>query len=105
MTAATQAAIGLATIHNIDGEAQASMAHTDISPSQFIKVGEVYKLNDFNRARFLPWSRRDQKICPYRVASNPGKFRSPEEYKYEDQTEMVRLSLLLFSAIIVRGFT
>ena len=71
------------------------MAHTDIAPSQFIKVGQIYKLNDFNRARFLPWSEKDQAVCPYRVASNPGKFRSPEEYKYEEQTEMVRQSLLL----------
>jgi len=87
---ATQAAIGLATIHNIDSEGEASLAHTDISPNQFIKVGETYKLNDFNRARFLPWSVTNNRICAYRVAANPGKFRSPEEYKFEEQTEMVR---------------
>lgn len=67
------------------------MAHTDISPSQYIKIGDIYKLNDFNRARFLPWSAKDNQTCPYFVANNPGKFRSPEEYNYEGQTEMVRL--------------
>jgi len=82
------------------------MAHTDISPGQFIKVNGIFKLNDFNRARFLPWSAEKNQSCPYFVGSNPGKYRSPEEYNYEGQTEMVSelqhaiaslLVLLLFS--------
>jgi serine/threonine protein kinase len=84
---ATQAAIGLAAVHNIDKEGEASIAHTDISPSQYIKVNGKYKLNDFNRARFIPWS--NDKMCPYEVGNNPGKNRSPEEYNYEPQTEKV----------------
>jgi len=65
------------------------MAHSDISPNQYIKVGDMYKLNDFNRARFLPWSAKNNQTCPFYVAINPGKNRSPEEYSYKGQTEMV----------------
>lgn len=67
------------------------MAHTDISPSQYIKVNGVYKLNDFNRARFIAYD-SDGRMCPYYIGVNGGKNRSPEEYKYEAQTEKVRCS-------------
>lgn len=66
-----------------------SIAHTDIAPGQFVKVKGRYKLNDFNRARFLAWSTKDNSVCPYYVGNNPGKLRSPEEYKYDPQTEKV----------------
>jgi hypothetical protein len=44
-----QAAMGVAAMHNVDQEGRASIAHTDISPTQFVKVNNRYKLNDFNR--------------------------------------------------------
>lgn len=87
--AATQAAAGLAVFHNVDKEGQASMAHTDISPAQFIKVGRTYKLNDFNRARFIRWNKQKNEPCAYNVNKNPGRNRSPEEYKYDPQSEKV----------------
>ena len=65
------------------------MAHTDISPGQFIKVGETYKLNDFNRARFLRWDVAKDKPCGYYVGINPGWNRSPEEYSHKLQSEKV----------------
>ena len=65
------------------------MAHTDISPGQYIKVGNIYKLNDFNRARFIRWNIKKNKPCGYYVDKNPGKNRSPEEYKYAEQSEKV----------------
>ena len=88
---ATQAASGLAAFHNIDREGRASMAHTDISPGQFIKIGNRYKLNDFNRARFLRWNVKKNETCGYYVDRNPGRNRSPEEYNYRLQSEKVRL--------------
>jgi serine/threonine protein kinase len=87
---AAQVSTALADLHNADHEGEASIAHTDIAPGQFIKVGDHFKLNDFNRARFLAWSTSQQKPCPYHVANNGGKFRSPEEYLGKPQTEMVR---------------
>jgi hypothetical protein len=89
LTIATQAAIGLAELHTVDSDYDASIAHTDISPNQYVKVKGIYKLNDFNRARFIPWSHHNETTCTYRVGSNPGKNRAPEEYKLEPQSEKV----------------
>lgn len=87
---ATQVAMAVADVHNFDKEGQASMAHTDITPSQFILIDGVFKLNDFNRARFIRWSTELNESCGFYVGKNPGKMRSPEEYKYEEQSEKVR---------------
>uniref|UniRef100_A0A7S2UMR9 Protein kinase domain-containing protein n=1 Tax=Attheya septentrionalis TaxID=420275 RepID=A0A7S2UMR9_9STRA len=87
---ASQVSIGVADMHNVDKEGQASIAHTDITPTQFLLIDGFYKLNDFNRARFIRWNRHEDKPCTYRVGNNPGKFRSPEEYNYFNQTEKVR---------------
>jgi hypothetical protein len=96
---ATQASIGLAAVHNVDKEGRASIAHTDISPSQFIQIDGFYKLNDFNRARFLRRNNEKDEACPYYVGKNPGKNRSPEEYEYKPQSEKVsiwRRSILFY---------
>ena len=82
--------MGVAAIHNVDKEGQASIAHTDIAPGQFIRINGMYKLNDFNRARFIQWSPYQNLTCGYYVGKNPGKNRSPEEYQYMKQTEKVR---------------
>jgi hypothetical protein len=87
---ATQGAMALAAVHNVDQEGQATIAHTDIGPDQFILIGGRYKLNDFNRARFLLNFKGNGTNCPYFVNKNPGKNRSPEEYAYKPQTEKVR---------------
>jgi len=86
---ALDAARGLADTHNVDMEGQASIAHTDISPGQFLLIDGVFKLNDFNRARFMRWDTNANKTCGYKVSMNPGTFRSPEEYAYEVQDEKV----------------
>mmetsp|Transcript_10335 Transcript_10335/g.23178 ORF Transcript_10335/g.23178 Transcript_10335/m.23178 type:complete len:511 (+) Transcript_10335:27-1559(+) len=86
---ALQVSTALADVHNIDQEGRPSLAHTDITPSQFIMIDGKYKLNDFNRCRFIRWNRTDDKPCSYFVGRNPGKFRSPEEYSNAGQTEKV----------------
>jgi hypothetical protein len=86
---AYQVAQAIADVHNIDKEGVPSMSHTDISLSQFVSIngGIDYKINDFNRARFL-YHRIDNsdELCPFEVGSNKGKFRSPEEYGYAPET-------------------
>ena len=86
---AVQAAMGLAAVHNFDKEGRPSVAHTDISPGQFVRVGDIFKLNDFNRARFLMTNVTDGGVCTFEVGNNPGKNRSPEEYAYYPETEKV----------------
>jgi hypothetical protein len=41
---AVQATMGLAALHNIDKEGYPSIAHNDISPTQWVKIGNAYKL-------------------------------------------------------------
>lgn len=85
---AIKAVRGLVAFQFPDDPKKASMSHTDITPSQFILVDGTLKLNDFNRARFIPF-KEDGSACPFHVTKNPGKFRSPEEYGYEDETEKI----------------
>jgi Protein kinase domain len=89
---AYQVAASIAAVHNVDEEGKASIAHTDISTDQFVSIDldlHSFKINDFNRARFLFKNVHDNSTCPFHVKSNKGKFRSPEEYNYEAETEAI----------------
>jgi len=86
---ALQISRGIAASHNSDKEGRASLAHTDISPGQFIMIDGLYKLNDFNRARMIFWNNEEDDACPFYVGNNPGKFRSPEEYLYLGESEKI----------------
>jgi serine/threonine protein kinase len=82
-------------LHNFDREGVSAIAHADITLGQFISVNGTIKLNDFNRARFIAWNQTSDQPCPYSILNNPGIMRSPEEYKYEPQTEKVSLRVAL----------
>ena len=75
--------------HHFDSRGRPTIAHTDIKPDQWILVDGQYKLNDFNRARFLTWDDTTSSTCGFTVGKNGGIWRSPEEYKYEEETEKV----------------
>eukprot|EP00934_Nitzschia_sp_Nitz4_P007085 Nitzschia sp. Nitz4//scaffold21_size171442//91072//93100//NITZ4_002171-RA/size171442-augustus-gene-0.184-mRNA-1//1//CDS//3329542441//7075//frame0 len=86
---AYQVASGVAAVHNTPAEGRAAIAHTDIDTLQFVHITStgMYKLNDFNRCRFLRWNNDTQQPCGFTVGNNPGTYRSPEEYAYQVQTE------------------
>ena len=48
---AEQVAAGIAAAHTFDSEEFATLAHTDITPSQFVRIDGKFRLNDFNRCR------------------------------------------------------
>lgn len=77
LVVAYQAAAGVAALHNVGKEGVPSIAHTDITLNQFVYVdnAEIYKLNDFNRARFIGWNKQTNDSCKFHVGSNPGKVR------------------------------
>lgn len=79
----------VADAHNTDQNGRPSIAHRDIKPDQWIRVNGEYKLNDFNRARFLTWDKTRNEVCPFGVGKNAGIWRSPEEYNYGYETEKV----------------
>ena len=61
----------------------------DITPSQFIYVNGRWKLNDFNRCRFMRIYKDSNEPCGFYVGANPGKFRAPEEYRFDEEDEMI----------------
>ena len=69
---AYQLAAGLADVHRLN------IAHADISHGQFVYVSEEgrFRLNDFNRCRFIRWNKKLQDFCPFKVGSNPGGVRT-----------------------------
>lgn len=77
LVVAYQAVSGLADLHNFAKEGVAAIAHTDITTSQFVFVSgaKMYKLNDFNRARFIAKNNKTNESCTYEVGNNPGKVR------------------------------
>jgi len=92
----------IADLHNMAKEGQPVVAHTDIFPDQFVRVREdtsltrtSFKLNDFNRGRWinLPKANAPSNVtkesCGFTFPRNRGKFRSPEEYMYQLETEKV----------------
>lgn len=86
---ALKVAQAVSAAHMYDSNGTATIAHTDITPSQFLVFDDgSVKINDFNRCRFLLHD-KNGKVCSYKVSHNPGKFRSPEEYSYLEQNEMV----------------
>jgi len=86
---ATQAAKALADVHDLDGTGISSMSHGDFASKQYIFIDGRFKLNDFNRGRFIRWNNKLHEPCTYTIGSNDGKFRSPEEYNYIPETAAI----------------
>ena len=87
---AIQVMDALATVHNVDREGRASFAHSDITTDQYLSVGDDnFILNDFNRMRAIGWDKAKDEACGFTISNNPGNWRSPEEYRYDSETEKV----------------
>lgn len=104
LVVAYQVANSLADAHNSERNGIPSLAHTDITTAQFVYANGVFKLNDFNRCRFITKDRETGELCKYAVGNNPGTFRAPEEYAYEPQSEMVDIYSMgnVFYALLTR---
>ena len=92
-------AASVADAHHFDEHGRATMVHTDIKPQQWIMINGEYQLNDFNRNEFLSWNTERNTTNKFRNSANLGKWRSPEEYSYEDENEKIdvwSLGLVLF---------
>ena len=92
----------IADLHNMAKEGVPVVSHTDIFPDQFVRIRDdtsirqtPFKLNDFNRARWVNLPTQDaprnvtKESCGFTFPRNRGKFRSPEEYNYQLETEQV----------------
>jgi len=60
---ATSAIADLHTIDSING--YSAMIHGDVKLNQFVRIGNMFKLNDFNRGHLMYWNEKKQESCPY----------------------------------------
>ena len=68
----------IAAVHNHPKEGVPAIAHTDVALGQYVYVESVggFKLQDFNRARFIAWNNKTNEACTYEVGNNPGNVRA-----------------------------
>ena len=63
----------VADAHHFNKEGRATIVHMDIKPNQWIYLDGMYKLNDFNLARFLSWDPVKKKNCHYASGYSEGR--------------------------------
>lgn len=91
---ALDVAQAVADVHHPTTQANmATIVHSDLNPNQFLKMGNVYKLNDFNRAKFiLKNTTLDDHDAPCGIQTHMNwraTYQAPEEYSEKFQTEKV----------------
>jgi serine/threonine protein kinase len=81
---------GLADVHGIDGDGNATFVHLDINPANVVSVGGTLKLNDFNIGIIRRWNETSNEPCGFPAQYPNPQWRSPEEAREEqDLTEKV----------------
>jgi hypothetical protein len=83
---ALEMAKSIADIHGFPG----LIVHGDIHPVQWLfSERHQLKLNDFNNADILPWSRSENDYCKVDRGEWGGMYRSPEEFEGELADEKI----------------
>eukprot|EP00934_Nitzschia_sp_Nitz4_P007121 Nitzschia sp. Nitz4//scaffold52_size167869//93974//95935//NITZ4_002283-RA/size167869-snap-gene-0.227-mRNA-1//-1//CDS//3329554056//7111//frame0 len=83
-------ATGLADVHGIDGDGNATFVHLDINPANVVSIGGTLKLNDFNIGIIRRWNTTSNKPCGFPAQYPNPQWRSPEEARNEQNlTEKV----------------
>lgn len=83
-------ASGLADVHGIDGDGDASFVHLDINPANVVSVGGTLKLNDFNIGIIRQRNITTNEPCGFPAQYPNPQWRSPEEARDEQHlTEKV----------------
>eukprot|EP00591_Stephanopyxis_turris_P015217 CAMPEP_0195540496 /NCGR_PEP_ID=MMETSP0794_2-20130614/50602_1 /TAXON_ID=515487 /ORGANISM="Stephanopyxis turris, Strain CCMP 815" /LENGTH=293 /DNA_ID=CAMNT_0040674565 /DNA_START=48 /DNA_END=929 /DNA_ORIENTATION=+ len=81
---------GLADMHSIDGENNATAVYKDLKPSNVVvsKNGKL-KISDFNDAHLLMWNSSSHSQCRFRRKRWTPHFHSPEEVLQRPLSEKV----------------
>ena len=58
-------ASGLADVHGIDGDGNATFVHLDINPANVVVIGKSLKLNDFNIGVIRRWNTTSNTPCNF----------------------------------------
>jgi serine/threonine protein kinase len=81
---------GLADVHGIDGDGNATFVHLDINPANVVSIGGTLKLNDFNIGIIRRWNTTSNEPCGFPAQYPNPQWRSPEEARGQsDLTEKV----------------
>ena len=81
---------GLADVHGIDGDGNATFVHLDINPANVVSIGGTLKLNDFNIGVLRRWNTTSNTPCGIPAKYPNPQWRSPEEARLEQNlTEKV----------------
>lgn len=81
---------GLADVHGIDGDGNATFVHLDINPANVVSIGGTLKLNDFNIGMLRQWNTTSKLPCGFPAKYPNPQWRSPEEARQEQNlTEKV----------------
>jgi serine/threonine protein kinase len=64
---------GLADVHGINGDGNATFVHLDINPANVVSVGGTLKLNDFNIGIIRRWNVTSHKPCGF-----PAQYPNPQ---------------------------
>lgn len=60
-----QVAMALKHVHSTDSDYFSAIVHGDIKADQFVLIDGIYKLNDFNKGRFMRWNIEEEKPCGF----------------------------------------
>jgi serine/threonine protein kinase len=83
-------ASGLADLHGIDGQGNATLVHLDVNPANVVSVNGTLKLNDFNIGILRRWNTTSNQPCGFPAQYPNPQWRSPEEARNEQNlTEKV----------------
>jgi hypothetical protein len=74
---------GLADVHGIDGDGNATFVHLDINPANVVSVNNSLKLNDFNIGIIRQWNTTSNEACGFPTQYPNPQWRSPEEARDE----------------------
>lgn len=90
LSIARDIASGLADVHGIDGDGNATFVHLDINPANVVSIGGTLKLNDFNIGVLRQWNLTSNQPCGIPSQYPNPQWRSPEEARQEQNlTEKV----------------
>lgn len=96
-------ASGLADVHGIDGDGNATFVHLDINPANVVSIGGTLKLNDFNIGVLRRWNTTSNKACGIPAQYPNPQWRSPEEARREqnltEKVDVFSMGHILFRLI------
>ena len=89
---ASDIAHGLADVHGIDGDGNATFVHLDVNPANVVSIGGTLKLNDFNIGIIRKWNTTSNEPCGF-----PTQYPNP-------QVRNLSCSVMTFQVYFVLGF-